>query len=230
MLPAHADFIAATSVELAATAEALWPGKRVVACEPGVGEAFRRRAPRVAGRSVALVSVANLLPAKGHEGLLHLLRRLRQRPWHWHVVGHGGEDGAAAERLQADADRMGLRDRMTLHGALPQDRVAALMAASDLLLHPSLFESYGMVLAEARAVGLPALCFRVGAAPRLIEHGVTGLTAAAGDWNEFGRHLQRLLDEPALRSAFERNLGFMPVRGWDRTYAEFRAVCDAVLR
>jgi glycosyltransferase involved in cell wall biosynthesis len=227
---ACADFVVTTSIELATVAAVRWPGKHVVACEPGVDGVFCRRASRAARPSVTLVSVANLLPAKGHDGLLQLLHRLRQRQWHWHVVGHGGEDGAAAARLQADAERMGLRDRITLHGVLPQDEVAALMAKSDLLLHPSLFESYAMVLAEARAVGLPALSFRVGAAQRLIEHGATGFVAAAGDWSEFGRHLETLLAEPELRAALERNLAAAPVRGWDRTYAEFRAVCESMLR
>ncbi|MGH8664470.1 MAG: hypothetical protein ACREUX_09400, partial [Burkholderiales bacterium] len=68
-----ADFYIVTGREVAATIAARWPGKRLFVCEPGVGAAFQRRPPRSAGRSLSLLTVANLLPAKGHERALQIL-------------------------------------------------------------------------------------------------------------------------------------------------------------
>lgn len=227
---ARADCIVTTAHELAAAATARWPGKRVFVCEPGVDATFRPRAPRPARTGlVLLLTVANLLPAKGHADLLPILHRLRELAWHWHVVGHGGPDGCAASQLRRQAGRLGLGARITLHGALPREKVAVLMSEADLLLHPSLFESYGMVLAEARATRLPAVSFRVGAAQRLIEHGATGFLAAPGDWSAFARCLRRLLEDPALRPTFERNLARAPIRRWEHAYADLRSACEATL-
>ena len=86
-----------------------------------------------------------------------------------------------------------------------------------------------MVLAEAAAVGLPAVAFRVGAAEGLVRHGETGLLAPAGDWDALGRHLVALFEAPGLRAQFERNLAACPVRGWDLAFAEFRAACEQAL-
>jgi glycosyltransferase involved in cell wall biosynthesis len=103
------------------------------------------------------------------------------------------------------------------------------MAAADLLLQPSVFESYGMALAEAAAIGLPAVAFRIGAAERLVRHGATGFLAPAADWRAFGDYLAALIAEPSLRARFERNLAGEPVRGWQATLGDFQAACAAML-
>ncbi|MPZ44022.1 MAG: glycosyltransferase [Betaproteobacteria bacterium] len=223
-----ADCYIVTGREIAATIAARWPGKRLFVCEPGVGAAFKRRPPRSVGRSISLLTVANLFPAKGHEGALQVLERLQDEPWHWHLVGQAG-DGDIAGRLRAQAERKGLIERITFHGVQSQPQVAARMAAADLLLQPSLFESYGMALAEAAAVGLPALAFRVGAAERIVRHGTTGFVAPAEDWRAFGDYLRALIADPALRATFERNLAGEPVRGWEATFVDFRAACESML-
>jgi glycosyltransferase involved in cell wall biosynthesis len=224
-----ADFLIATGREIAATMAARWPGKRLFVCEPGVGSSFQWRGHRVPGESVRLLTVANLLPAKGHEGALRILEQLRCEPWHWHLVGHAENGREGLARLRARAEQAGLTERITFHGALAQPQVAALMAAADLLLQPSAFESYGMALAEAAAVGLPAIAFRVGAAERLVRHGGTGLLAPPGDWDAFGGGLRALLADPALRASFERNLAGQPVRAWEAAFADLRSACEAML-
>ena len=224
-----ADFYIVTSREIAAVIAARWPRKPLFVCEPGVGAAFKRRPPRRAGRSISLLTVANLLPAKGHEDALEVLARLEAQPWRWHLVGEAGGDSETTGRLRAQAERTGLIGRITFHGVLSQHEVAVRMADADLLLQPSLFESYGMTLVEAAAVGLPALAFRVGAAERLVRHGSTGLLAPAGDWAAFGDYLCTLTADASLRATFERNLAAEPVRGWEATLADFRAACEAML-
>jgi glycosyltransferase involved in cell wall biosynthesis len=217
-----------TSRELAEMFAARWPGMPVRVCEPGVAAVFRRRRPRVARASAVLVTVANLLPAKGHEPLLACLERLGHRPWHWHVVGDGAMDPGVRARLQTRIRQAGLAGRVTFHGALPQRHVAATMRAADLLVQPSEFESYGMALAEAAAVGVPAVAFRVGAAQRLVRHGVTGFVAPGGDWDAFERYVRALLEDAGMRAEFEHNLAGVPVRRWDAALADFRLACEAL--
>lgn len=222
---ALAQLCIATSPELAALLAERWPGKRVHVCEPGVAAVFRRRRPRAAGTATVLLTVASLLPAKGHEPLLALLERLRHLPWHWHVVGECALDTGVRKRLELRARRAGLGRRVSVHGPLPQRQVAAMMRAADVLVQPSGFESYGMALAEAAAVGVPAVAFRVGAAARLVRHGLTGFVAPVDDWDAFGSHLRTLIEDAALRARFERNAAHVTVRGWDAAFADFRLAC-----
>jgi glycosyltransferase involved in cell wall biosynthesis len=227
---AQADFAIATSNTVAGAVTARWPGKPVFVCEPGVGEVFLQNRTRRAGGTVKLLTAAHLLPAKGHAQLLEILGRIRHLRWHWHIAGDCGLDPVTARRLVDCAALAGLTERITFHGALPQEAVAALMADSDLLVCPSTFEAYGMAVAEAAAGGLPVLSNRVGAAEKLIEHGVTGFLATAGDWESFGGYLTVLLEDATLRASFRENLRHRTVRGWEKTVADFRAACDAMLR
>lgn len=227
---ARADFAIATSQSVAEAVTAHWPGKPVFVCEPGIGEVFLRNRPRRTDRTVKLLTAAHLLPAKGHAQLLEILERLQHLQWHWHIAGDCGVSPETARRLHNRAALAGLTERITFHGALPQEAVAALMGDSDLLVCPSTFETYGMAVAEAAAGGLPVLSNRVGAAERLIQHGVTGFLATAGDWESFGGHLKVLLEDATLRAKFRKNLRDSAVRGWEKTFADFRAACDAMLR
>ena len=227
---AQAHFVIATGKTVAEAVTARWPGKAVFLCEPGVDEAFLRNRPARADQFVKLLTVANLLPAKGHRELLEILQRLRHLQWDWQVVGDCGRSPDTFRHLRERAAQAGLTGRITYHGALQQEAVAALMADSDLLVVPSTFEAYGMAVAEAAAAGLPVLANRVGAAEQLIQHGVTGFLANAGDWDSFGGYLKVLLEDAALRAAFRDNLHHAAVRGWDETFADFQAACEATRR
>lgn len=226
----QADFAIATSNTVAEAVTAHWPGKPVFVCEPGIGEVFRQNRTRRADGTVKLLTAAHLLPAKGHAQLLEILERLRHLRWHWHIAGDCGTLPEMARRLRNRAALAGLTERITFHGGLPQEAVAALMADSDLFVCPSTFEAYGMAVAEAVAVGLPVLSNRVGAAEQLIQHGVTGFLTTAGDWDRFGGHLKVLLEDATLRADFRENLRHRVVRRWEQTFTDFRAACEAMLR
>jgi len=226
----RSDFAITTGRSVADAVAARWPDKRTFLCEPGVSEGFSPRyQARPALQPVKLLTVAHLLPAKGHGHLLEILQRLQHRSWHWDLAGDCTLSPVTFRQLRDQAALAGLSDRMTWHGALPQERIAELMVESDLLVAPSVFEGYGMAVAEAAAAALPVVGNRVGAAGQLIEHGVTGFLARAGDWNSFARHLQMLLEDATLRAAFRRNLRRVPVRSWDRTLADFQAACETML-
>jgi len=227
---AQADFAIVTGKTVAEAVTARWPGKPIFLCEPGVGEAFLRNRPGSAVEAVKLLTVAHLLPAKGHGEMLEILQQLRHLDWHWHLAGDCNRSPETVRRLRDRAALAGLTDRITFHGVLRQEAVAVLMADSDLLVSPSMFEAYGMTVAEAAAAGLPVLSNRVGAAMQLIQHGVTGFLATAGDRDSFGGYLKVLLEDAALRATFRDNLRHAAVRGWDKTFADFRAACEGMLR
>ena len=67
---------------------------------------------------------------------------------------------------------------MHFHGRLPHRQLAAALAAADALLHPALEESFGVVLAEAMALGLPVLAGRQsGAVPWVLGADAAGRCA-----------------------------------------------------
>jgi glycosyltransferase involved in cell wall biosynthesis len=86
------------------------------------------------------------------------------------VLGHGFGPGGQAEQWWR---AHGLTGQVRFIGPVPYAQVLQWMAQSELLLHPSLEESFGAVIAEAMAVGLPVVAGRAsGAVPWVVgEHG-----------------------------------------------------------
>jgi UDP-glucose:(heptosyl)LPS alpha-1,3-glucosyltransferase len=123
----------------------------------------------------------------------------------------------------------GVADRVVFQ---PRSRqIERYFAAGDVFLFPSLFETYGMVIAEAMAAGLPVITSRAAGAAELIEHGENGwLTAEPWDTNAIVEGLRALATEPALRArmggaaraAIERFT-------WDRVAEETMGVYREIL-
>lgn len=94
-------------------------------------------------------------------------------PFELRLVGPRGELSGLVERLPERT--------WSTPGALTQQGLAAEFAAADLLVLPSRNDSYGMVVAEALASGLPAVVSSHVGAQELIEEGRTGWVVPAGD-------------------------------------------------
>jgi len=100
-------------------------------------------------------------------------------------------------------ERHGLAGRLRLTGPLTGARLAAAFAAADLLVLPSRAESYGMVVPEALARGIPVLAAGVGGVPETLGRApdgrVPGIVAPPADVPALAAALRRWLGSPALR-------------------------------
>jgi glycosyltransferase involved in cell wall biosynthesis len=136
---------------------------------------------------------------KGVDVLLQAFRVLR--PDHptarLRLVG----DGDDVARLRRYAAELGIDDHVDFAGALRgPDLVRAYQEATVLVL-PSLTaaESFGIVLIEAMACGLPVVASDVGGIPNVVQDGVTGLLCEAANPNALAATTNRMLGEPELR-------------------------------
>ncbi|MBI4570276.1 MAG: glycosyltransferase family 4 protein [Planctomycetes bacterium] len=105
-------------------------------------------------------------------------------------------DGPLAGDLREEARRRGVADRVAFIG-LRKD-VPRLLAACDLVVLPSLYESHGLALAEAMALSLPVVGTRAGGVPELVVDGECGLLAPPGDPQALADAIRRLANDPVL--------------------------------
>ena len=151
------------------------------------------------GRQAAVLCVSNWTPNKSIELLLEAVARLDSRMVTLHLVGNPDIDPAQARRLRARMGQGDLRDRVIIHGTLPPDEVAGLMAAADVFAHPSRHEAYGSAISEAMLAGLPVVAFRVDNVPNLVRDGVDGILLNYGDIAGLAAALAVLARDPERR-------------------------------
>ncbi|NYZ78318.1 glycosyltransferase family 4 protein [Candidatus Micrarchaeota archaeon] len=87
---------------------------------------------------------------------------------------------------------------------LSDESLARLYAASDVFVLPSLWEPFGMVLAEAMAAGKPAVGTRIGGIPEIIQNNKNGLLAPPHDPRELAHAINRVLDDDKLARRLAR--------------------------
>lgn len=86
----------------------------------------------------------------------------------------------------------------------PHAQILAEMAAHDVLVFPSLFEGFGLVLLEAMAMGLPVITTAHTAGPDLIQDGVEGFIVPIRDSAAIATCLERLHDDPLRLAEMSR--------------------------
>ena len=106
-------------------------------------------------------------------------------------------DHAYGAALRDQAERCGVRDRVTFAG--PSSQVAERIRAADVVLVPA-GEVTPLVLMEAMANDTPVVAARMGSIPSVVEDGVTGLLAEPGDAAAMARAIARIAREPGLAS------------------------------
>ena len=94
-----------------------------------------------------------------------------------------------------------LNQRITVSGAVDDSDLARLYDRADLFVSPSLFEGYGMVLAEAMARGLPLVASTGGAAAETVPD-AAGVKVPPGDAAALRAALRRLITDGAARAVF----------------------------
>jgi glycosyltransferase involved in cell wall biosynthesis len=143
---------------------------------------------------------AVLRAGKGHEHLIEAVRILARRVTLQLLIAGSGEREPA---LRRQAEDLGTCVLFLGH----RDDVPRLMAASDLVVLPSLFEAYPTALMEAAAAGRPAVATRVGGIPEIVADGRTGMLVAPGDPFGLADTIATVLLDPELALTLGREAG-----------------------
>jgi glycosyltransferase involved in cell wall biosynthesis len=168
--------------------------ERIAVVEPGTDRAPLARGSR---DPLHLVSVAAITPGKGHEDLLRALASVRGQQWRLTCAGSVDRHAPTTVRVRQLLADEGLEGRVTLTGELEAPALAALYDSADLFVHASRHETYGMVVAEALARGVPVIGSATGAIPDLVGSDA-GLVVPPGDVAALADALSCVLDDADL--------------------------------
>lgn len=156
-----------------------------------------------------LLALGRLVPQKGLDLAVRALPAIRRsHPTAVLVVAGEGPERPALERLAAE---VGVADAVFLPGRAGD--VAALLARAELLVHPSRWEGFGLVLLEAMLAARPVVATAVSSIPEIVVDGETGVLVPPEDSDALAEAIVRVLDDP----------GSLGAAGRARALAEFSA-------
>ena len=177
------------------------------------GRAAMRSEIGAAPDDVVLLFVANELHRKGFAQVLEAMDRVGDPRLRLDLVGRKPLDDYAG-----DIARRGLTDRVRWHGST--DDVGRYHAAADLLVLPTQYEPFGLVIVEALASGLPVITTRLAGAAEAIVTGGGGLLQQDPFDVEELTELLRVALDPAARARWETEApgAALPYR-WSEIFA-----------
>ncbi|MEU9509757.1 glycosyltransferase family 4 protein [Micromonospora sp. NPDC048170] len=212
----HDDEGAALAAAVAVVATSEWtrrrlldryalPPGRVHVARPGVDPAPPAPGSPAGGN---LLCVAAVVPHKGHDVLVEALAAVAGLPWSCVCVGPLTRDRGFVAGLRRQLTGHGLADRVRLVGPCTGAALDAEYAAADLLVLASRRETYGMVVTEALARGVPVLATAAGGLPEALGRApdgtAPGLLVPPDDPAALAGALRRWLAEPDLRRFLRR--------------------------
>lgn len=199
---------------------------RIVVAHPGADAAPATEPSPDGGR---LLCVAAVAPHKGQDLLIRALAGFADRPgWTCTLAGslEVAPDFVAA--VEAVIEAAGLTDRVRFAGVLTGGALDAAYASADLVVVPSRSESYGMVVAEALAHGLPVLTTGVGGIPEAITRDDAAMIVPPDDPWAIRVVLQQWWASAARRDALKK--AALEAREAGRRWEDTVAVVASALR
>jgi glycosyltransferase involved in cell wall biosynthesis len=177
---------------------------------PGVTPAAAARGSQDSGPP-RLVSLASLTPTKDQLTLIRALAQLAELPWTADLIGSDRADPGYAAQVRTEIAAAGLAERIMVPGVLVGQALDQKWAVADLLVLTSRVETYGLVVTEALARGIPAVVSVGTGAVEALQEGATpdsaetpGTTVPPADPAGLAAVLRSWLAEPVLRRSWRQ--------------------------
>src|SRR5438874_4506434 len=163
---------------------------------------------------VRLLYVGRISREKDLDLLAAAYRRLRDEglPMQLFVVGHGPYSEAFAKSLP----------EAIFTGYLTGNELAAAYASADIFVFPSTTDTFGNVILEAQACGLPVVVSDSGGPKELVQDTANGLITKSHDEEDFARAIRALVTNPALRERMGKSARNSVIdRSWPSAFDRF---------
>jgi len=164
-------------------------------------------------RQVVLFA-SRLVWEKNLETLCRIYQRMqdRQLTYNFLIVGDGVALAACQRRMP----------KAVFAGKMSHEQLSAVYASADVFLFPSISESYGNVVIEAMASGLPCVIADGGGSKNFIEQGVNGFLCAPNQPDDYVDKVVMLLDDESLHHQFvEAGLRYSQTFSWEDLAATY---------
>ncbi|MCF7844308.1 MAG: glycosyltransferase family 4 protein [Kiritimatiellales bacterium] len=178
---------------------------------------------KVPGR---ILFVGRLRAMKGIDTLLEAIKILKKEEFNLHIVG----DGPLRNKLERQAEFLGIKDRVRFLGYISSPDVYKEFAQAEIFCGLSRHEALGNVFLEAQAAGCAVVGTNIEGIPDIVTDGETGILVDPDDADAASMALAKLLvDEDLRRKLSEAGKGNAANYDWAQIATKYSAVYDSLL-
>lgn len=178
-----------------------------------------------------LLFVGGNFRRKGLVYAIQAINRLNRRELRFDIVGDINKEKKYADYLMRMVEDKGLSDRVRLWGRVDEKTLDLLWGNADIFLFPTLFEGFGIALAEAMSYQLPIISTNVSAIPELVQDGENGILVPPEDPDSLARAIEKLADNNDLRKKMGEN-GYRKIKKFHESYSidtEFQNILEGLV-
>jgi glycosyltransferase involved in cell wall biosynthesis len=147
-----------------------------------------------------LVCVSRLAPEKGFEFLSEVVKKLDERGFKFKLLVVGGnKNPEVVNDIRDMFGHLNEEGKVTFTGMLKGDELARAYAVGDLFLHCSITETFGLVVLESMASGVPVIARDEGGPSEIVADGKSGYLVAPHDLENFVEKVVKLGNDNHLR-------------------------------
>ncbi|MCI0329330.1 MAG: glycosyltransferase [candidate division Zixibacteria bacterium] len=191
-----ADGVTTAGKFLAGATEKLLGNRQKVILTPfGVDvETFQPR-QKDKHKTIVIGTTKSLEPVYGLEFLLRAFARLARNNIKILLVG----DGSLRQKLKELAFELKIAEKVEFAGNAVHAEIPGYLQKVDILVNPSLRESFGVSVLEAQACEIPVIASDIGGLPEVVQDGVTGFLVPPTDVNALAEKIELLVSDESLR-------------------------------
>jgi glycosyltransferase involved in cell wall biosynthesis len=156
-------------------------------------------------REKFILNIGSIGPRKGQPDLVNAFGEIASRFPDWTLILAGmWSDALTVSQIEKAILQNGIGSKVRMAGVVSEPEKINLMKRAGLFVMPSHWEGLGLALQESLYFGCPAIGYRVGGIPELIDHESNGLLVPPGDRSGLREALARLMGDAPLRERFGR--------------------------
>ncbi len=175
---------------------------------------------------IIIITVARMTKKKGVQNIVHIAPDLLEKYENLMFVMIG--DGPLKQKLEKMVEEKGLSGNFYFTGKIPRERVMGYLEHADIFALPSIDEAFGIAILEAISKNVPVVAMNHGGVSDIIKNGVSGYLA--DDLTEFSSDLQKLIENPVLRTKLAQNaIKELPNYDWEKIYEQTSQVYTKVI-
>jgi glycosyltransferase involved in cell wall biosynthesis len=204
----------------------VWPGVDLDRYRPGLETRDVRE--RLGLPEHFFLFLSTIEPRKNILTLIHAYRELPEATRRTYGLVLSGKVGWKAEAILAEIRKGDPIGTIVHTGYVSDADIPALYAAAGVFVLPSLYEGFGMPVAEAMACGVPVITADNSSLPEIVKG--AGIMVPALDWKGLAREMERLAGDAKLRAELGAKGRVRAEQiSWDSSARQLKAVIDRLL-